>query len=158
MVGARSQDDDEAPPSVRVGHGGAGGAGEQGSLSADPWAKALGVPPTWEPPTWRGPRLRVLRGPESGRCFLLKGHPSDPERGWVLGRGEDVDIDLRRDARVDGQAVDLVRREKGFVLLPLRTAEARVSLNGRELDRGEGRTLVDKDLVGLGATLLLFRE
>lgn len=120
-------------------------------------ASGLGVPATWDAPAWSCPRLRVLHGPETGRSFLLRGRPSDPDRGWVVGRGEGADVSLDRDLHVEHQAVDIDRSDDGFELVDLRTAEGRVSLNGAELDRGERRQMEDQDLIGVGASLLLLR-
>lgn len=155
MVRSSAEKRDEVVTYVAAGQEGAEGPTE---LPLAPWIGAHGVPPSWDPPAWPGPRLRIVHGPDIGRCFHLRGRPNDPDRGWVMGSGDEVDIDLHRDAYVDGQAVDLDRSEGGFELVSLRTADERVSLNGRELERGDRRQLEDKDLVGLGSSLLVFRS
>lgn len=118
----------------------------------------LGAPPTWDPPSSAAPTLTVVHGAEIGRSFPLQGEPNQPARGWVIGQSPEVDIPLSWDPYVDAQAGEIERSGGSFRLIDLRVTERPVSLNGRVLERGETRELEDGDLVGVGRSLLCFRE
>jgi DNA-binding transcriptional ArsR family regulator len=117
----------------------------------------LGAPPTWDPPAMI-PSLTVVHGEEIGRSFALAGEPSFEHRGWVIGQGPNVDVPLAWDALVDDQAGEIEREGGEFRLIDLRSASRRLSLNGEELERGASRPIADGDLVGVGRSLLCFRE
>lgn len=116
------------------------------------------VPPTWDSPASGSPSLTVVHGGPLGRSFPLRGEPNDPGRGWVIGYGEDADIEVGQDRHVEAQAGDVERCRGTFQLVDLRTAERRLSVNGRALERGETRELEDGDLIGVGRSLLHFRN
>lgn len=113
----------------------------------------------WDPvPKRPGPHLVVVHGLEVGRRFGLGTLESDRPRGWILGSQEKADVRLPESEFVDGQAAEIERKEEDYTLLDLRSARARVSLNGDPLELGERRVLDHGDVVGVGRTLLSFRD
>lgn len=116
----------------------------------------LGAPPTWDAPE-TAPNLTVVHGAEIGLSFPLRGEPNIAGRGWILGSGSEADVQLDWDSHADPQTGEIERRGGSFRLIDLRASTHRVSLNGRELDRGEVREVTDGDLVGVGLSLLRFQ-
>lgn len=114
------------------------------------------TPPTWPPAPSDPPSLTVVHGTTLGRSFPLETDGSPSRRGWIIGRGDDVDVPLEEDPYVGPEAGEIVPREGRFELVDLRSSDRRVSLNGQPLDRGERRELSTGDLVGVGRSLLRF--
>lgn len=102
--------------------------------------------------------LTVVHGPAAGRRFALRGEPKNPERGWVIGRGDDVEVPLDRDPYVSRQAGDIEQSGETFYAVDLRTAKRRLSVNGLPLDRGERKALGEGDLIGAGRSVLEFHR
>lgn len=116
-------------------------------------------PITWEPePKGPGPHLVVVHGLEVGRRFRLGTLEADRRRGWVLGSQAKADVPLPGSQFVDDQAAEIEVDDGTYKLLDLRSARARVSLNGEQLDLGDRRELAHGDVIGIGHTQLLFRE
>lgn len=126
------------------------------SLSSPP--EELGAPPTWEPSPSGGPSLTVVHGAEIGRSFRLRGEPNFSDRGWVIGQAPDVDVPLDWDAYVGRQAGEIERVKGSFRVIDLRATERRLSVNGQALERGASQEITDGDLIGVGRSLLWFRE
>lgn len=117
------------------------------------------TPITWEPePGGPGPHLVVVHGLEVGRRFRLGTLEADRRRGWILGSKEKADVPLPESPFVDEQAAEIEVEDDVYKLLDLRSARGRVSLNGETLDLGERRVLRHGDVIGVGHTLLSFRE
>lgn len=116
------------------------------------------APPRWEPPPSETPSLTIIHGTTMGRSFTLEPGLGRPDRGWVIGRGEEVDVPLEEDPYVEPEAAEIDRREGDLELVDLRIADRRVSLNGERLDRGERRKISDGDLLGVGRTVLWYRS
>jgi DNA-binding transcriptional ArsR family regulator len=117
------------------------------------------APIEWEPePTGPGPHLVVVHGLEVGRRFRLGTLEADRRRGWILGSQPKADVPLPESRFVDDQAAEIEIQDDTYTLLDLRSARARVSLNGDRLGLGERRGLSHGDVIGVGHTQLLFRE
>lgn len=114
-------------------------------------------PVTWQPPTSEVPTLTVVHGTTIGRSFRLGTDSVSSRRGWIIGRGNGVDVPLDEDPYVEPEAGEIEPWEGRLELVDLRTADRRVSLNGQTLGRGERREISDGDLVGVGRSLLRFR-
>lgn len=114
------------------------------------------APITWTSGTGT-PRLLVVHGAQIGARFRLGRSPSTPGRGWVLGQSPKADFDLPWDPKVEEQAAEIVDSSDGYAIVDLRAATHRVSLNGRELDRGEKQGLEHGDVIGIGRSLLAFQ-
>lgn len=115
------------------------------------------TPPTWQPTAPGAPSLTVVHGTTVGTSFRLETDSVSSRRGWIIGRGDDVDVPLDEDPYVEPEAGEIERWEGRFELVDLRIADRRVSLNGQLLDRGERRELSEGDLVGVGRSLLRFQ-
>lgn len=116
-------------------------------------------PITWDPrPQGPGPHLVVVHGLEIGRRFRLGTLEADRRRGWIIGSQAKADVALPGSQFVDDQAAEIELQDGDYHLLDLRSARARVSLNGDRLGLGERRELDHGDVVGVGRTQLLFRE
>lgn len=115
------------------------------------------LPLTWEPAPTQAPSLTVVQGTRVGRSFALETDSVSSRRGWIIGRGDHVDVPLDEDPYVEPEAGEIDRWKGRFELVDLRTADRRVSLNGQTLDRGGRRKLTDGDLVGVGRSLLWYQ-
>lgn len=127
-------------------------------LSLSSPAEELGAPPTWEPSPAGTPSLTVVHGAEIGRSFRLHGEPKFPDRGWVIGQAPEADVRLDWDAYVGRQAGEIEREKGSFRVIDLRATERRLSVNGQALERGAAKEITDGDLIGVGRSLLWFRE
>ncbi|MCW2572613.1 MAG: domain containing protein [Frankiales bacterium] len=92
-------------------------------------------------------RLEVVSGSESGRVVQLTA-PS-----VVIGRGAEADVRLT-DTGVSRRHAELQVADDGVTLVDLRSTNG-TSVNGRRVDRV---TLTDGDRIGLGTTVLVFRQ
>lgn len=116
-------------------------------------------PITWDPaPEGPGPHLVVVHGLEVGRRFRLGTLEADRRRGWIIGSQPKADVALPESQFVDDQAAEIEVDGGTYSLLDLRSARARVSLNGDQLGLGERRELDHGDVIGVGHTQLLFRD
>lgn len=106
-------------------------------------------------------QLILIRGIREGRVFPL--HSKTEPMEWLIGRerqvgGEEVDVPLEYDLFISRKHAVLTREDGAF---KLRDAE---SLNGtilnwdRELRGGDEVELEHGDVIGVGRSLLLFRN
>ncbi|MDX1611748.1 MAG: helix-turn-helix domain-containing protein [Candidatus Thermoplasmatota archaeon] len=105
------------------------------------------------------PHMVLVHGLEVGRSFPL--NPLDlrgRERGWVIGTSQMADIPLRYDPYLEGQAAEVLHQEGSYEILDLRTSEVRTQVNWVPLERGATMRLEPGDVVGLGRSLLVFRN
>lgn len=104
-------------------------------------------------PVETGPLLLLVKGVEEGRVFPL--HERD---AWLIGRRRGADVPLDYDPFVSSENT-LIRRAAGaFTVEDLPVSRNGTSLNLRPLERGVPHPLRHGDLVGVGRSLLLFRE
>jgi hypothetical protein len=92
-------------------------------------------------------RLELVSGSESGRVVQLTG-PS-----VVIGRGTEADVRLT-DTGVSRRHAELQVADDGVTLVDLRSTNG-TSVNGQRVDRV---TLTDGDRIGVGTTVLVFRQ
>lgn len=127
-------------------------------LELDAPTDEMGAPPTWEQPPGGVPSLTVVHGAEIGRSFSLTDTPEIDDRGWVIGQAPAVDVALDWDPYVGRQAGEIERDHGSFRLIDLRASARRISVNGQVLERGESCEITDGDLIGVGRSVLWFRE
>lgn len=102
-----------------------------------------------------GPRVLVVKGRDEGRTIPLV---RADEAGWVIGRRPDCAISLDYDPYVSATHCEVVPQGGGtFSLLDLRTSKNGTLLNFERLERGAEAPLGHGDLIGVGASLLLFQ-
>lgn len=106
-----------------------------------------------------GPKLVLVHGVHEGRAYPLSRSDLDEPRGWIIGRGPDAHVRLDYDPYVSQENSEIVPTEDGgYELLDLRTSKNGTRLNWRQLAVGGEATLRSGDIVGVGRSLLLFRE
>lgn len=108
----------------------------------------------WTP----GPKLVLVRGVDEGRVHPLRRSDIDGDRGWVIGRADRADIQLDFDPYVSSENSEIVPTEDGHQLIDLRVSRNGTYLNWRKLPIGEPADLSSGDVIGVGRSLLLFRE
>lgn len=110
-------------------------------------------------PAWdEGPKLVLVHGVHEGRAFSLRHAELRPGRGWVIGRSPEAHVSLEYDPYVSTENAEILRVGNEFRLLDLRTAKNGTYLNWSRLPTGGEARLRTGDLIGLGRSLLLFRE
>ncbi len=110
-------------------------------------------------PAWPdGPKLVVAHGVREGRAFPLRLGDTSPPRGWIVGRSAAAAVCIDYDPFVSSENAEVLRGAAGWRLLDLRSARNRVALNWRRLTVGEEAALRHGDVIGVGRSLLLFRE
>lgn len=106
----------------------------------------------------RGARLVMVHGPREGQTFALDGRLLQPDRGWVIGRRRGLAVSLDHDPFVSQEHAEILLRGDRFEVLDLRTNKNGTELNWEQLPRGGSAQVSHGDIVGVGRTLLLFRE
>ena len=115
--------------------------------------------PDAEEAQWEeGPKLVVAHGVHEGRAFPLRSSQRPPGRGWVVGRGDDAQVPLEYDPYVSVENCEVVQVGRQFRVLDLRSAKNGTLLNWRRLPLGGEAPLRSGDVLGVGRTLLVFRE
>jgi DNA-binding transcriptional ArsR family regulator len=124
---------------------------------AEPSATAVapGLAAThWEP----GPKLVLVRGVREGRVFPLRHADLDGPRGWVIGRRDSCQVSLDYDPYVSTENAEIVRVGGSYRLLDLRLARNGTYLNWSRLPLGQDAPLRSGDIIGVGRSLLVFRD
>lgn len=101
----------------------------------------------------RGPALVLVHGLNRGRVHALA-PPGDP---WRIGRDPDLEIPLEYDPFVSEHHAEVVRDGGDHVLADAYSTNG-TYLNWEKLDRGGRRPLQAGDVVGIGKTLLVYRD
>jgi FHA domain-containing protein len=105
-----------------------------------------------------GPRLIMVHGPRDGYAYSLSAQDSSIV-SWVIGRRPGVAVCLDHDPFVSLDHAEVRSAESSdFVVADLKRSKNGTWLNWREMPRGGVATLRTGDVVGVGRTLLLFRE
>lgn len=117
--------------------------------------------PTWEQDPREGyeletPCLALVKGLDEGRVFPLD--PAGPGQRWVLGRRRGAEVVLDYDPFVSSENAVVRRRDGGFWIEDLPDSRNGTRLNFRPLPEGEPRPLSDGDAIGVGKSVLLFRD
>lgn len=105
------------------------------------------------PPMPETPALVLASGPYEGRAFALEG-PGP----WTLGRAEACDVSLTFDPFVSSENCRIVRDDVGLILHSAPGATNGTTVNWRHLRDGGSTPLKPGDTIGVGRTLLVFRE
>lgn len=127
------------------------------TVALDPNATE-GLPDAREASWESGPKLVLVHGVHEGRAFALKPSKTRPGRGWVIGRGTDCAVNLEYDPYVSVENSEIIAVGKQFRLLDLRSSKNGTFLNWRRLAVGGEAALRTGDVLGVGRSLLLFRE
>lgn len=106
----------------------------------------------------RGARLITVHGSVEGRTFPLESRGLGSDRGWVVGRRRGLAVSLEHDPFVSNEHAEVLLRGARFEVLDLRTNKNGTFLNWEALPRGGSAPLSTGDVIGVGRTLLLFRE
>ena len=107
--------------------------------------------------TWRpGPKLVIVHGVREGHVFDLDGHA--PDGVWSLGRAEDADASVVYDPFVSYRNAEIRRSNGGYSLRDVPGSKNGTSVNWRPIPRGGEVPLRNGDIVGVGRTLLVFRD
>lgn len=104
----------------------------------------------------QGPHLVLVRGVREGQVFPLGG--PEPEGGWLIGRRRDVAVSLDFDPYVSAAHARIVRREGRHFVADLLENRNGTLLNWQAMARGGIAPLKAGDLIGVGMSLLLYRE
>lgn len=105
------------------------------------------------------PRLTLVKGLHEGRSFPLTGPTRDgPERGWVIGRRSDLAVALDYDPFVSSQNSEVTLEGGAYRLHDLRSNRNGTYLNWQRLPKGGTAALTQGDVIGVGRSLLVFRE
>lgn len=102
-----------------------------------------------------GPHLVLVRGVREGQVFPLG---PEPEGGWLIGRRRDAAISLDFDPYVSSAHCRIVRREGRHFLADLLENRNGTLLNWQPMVRGGIAPLRAGDLIGVGMSMLLYRE
>lgn len=103
-----------------------------------------------------GPHLALVRGVREGQTFPLEdAAPHDPA---VIGRDADSDIALNYDAFVSSQHANVIESDEGFLVQDLEQNKNGTFLNWAKIEPGGVAPLSAGDVIGVGRSLLVFRE
>lgn len=127
------------------------------TVTLDPNATE-GLPDAPQAPWEEGAKLVLVHGVHEGRAFALKPSKTRPGRGWVLGRAPECAVPLEYDPYVSHENAEIVAVGRQYRLLDLRSSKNGTFLNWRRLPIGGEAPLRSGDVIGLGRSLLLFRE
>ncbi len=108
------------------------------------------------PPMTDDPHLALVRGVEEGRVFPLD--PDDPGSRFVIGRSAGADVALDYDGYISKEHAHVLIKPDGFFLRDLPSNKNGTFLNWRRMERGGLAPLGAGDVVGVGRSLLVFRE
>jgi DNA-binding transcriptional ArsR family regulator len=101
-----------------------------------------------------GPRLILVKGLDEGRMWRLdQAHETE----WHLGRARHAQIRLDYDPFVSSEHARLVREDGCFRLEPAPASVNPTRVNFEPV-RGAAAELADGDTIGVGRSILLFRE
>lgn len=109
--------------------------------------------PTSGPLRPTGPKLALVNGPGERRVYHLGGQPGP----WRIGRHADCAIQLDYDPYVSMGHAEVTRQGKAFTLRDL-ASRNQTTVNWEGLPQGGSCPLVHGDLIGVGRSLLVFRD
>lgn len=104
-----------------------------------------------------GPCVVMVKGPEEGWITTLDAtRKTSPE--WILGRNRAADIILDHDLYVSSKNTAIAFKNGGHFIRDLPSSRNGTLLNFQELPKGHEERLQGGDLIGVGQTILMFRE
>lgn len=101
-----------------------------------------------------GPRLVLVHGVYEGKQYAL----DVAQQAWIIGRKAGLPVSLDYDPFVSLENAVVERAEGGFAVRDLAGSKNGTFVNWTRLGRGASRRLERGDLVGVGRSLLLFRD
>lgn len=110
--------------------------------------------PLWE----EGLKVVIVRGVQEGKAFSLRHGALKSPRGWVIGRSPEAHVCLEYDPFVSMENSEIIKVGDTYRLLDLRNARNGTFLNWKRLPVGGEAPLAGGDIVGVGRSLLLFRQ
>lgn len=105
-----------------------------------------------------GARFIVVHGATEGVVFPIEERARQGPRGWVIGRRRGLAVSLDYDPFVSQEHAEVVREGERLAISDLSANKNGTTLNWEPLPRGGSRVLAHGDVVGVGRTLLLFRD
>lgn len=106
-----------------------------------------------------GPKVVVVRGTQEGKALPLLPSALAPPRGWVIGRSPRCSVRLEYDPYISTENSEIVPEPGGgYRLMDLRTSRNGTFLNWQRLPIGGEVKLRGGDIIGVGRSLLLFRQ
>lgn len=104
----------------------------------------------------KGPRLILVAGVYEGRAFPLPGAGRDA--AWIIGRRDGAEVRLDYDPFVSSENTRIAFTGGRYFVEDIPTARNGTLLNYEPVPRGSRVALQNGDLVGVGRSLLLFRD
>lgn len=104
------------------------------------------------------PALVLVRGLDEGVAFPLTDATCDASGRWLIGRRRGLPVSLHYDPFVSGVHAAVQKGRAGLEVLGLPEGRNGTFVNFKPLHRGLARTLRTGDVVGVGKSLLLYRE
>jgi DNA-binding transcriptional ArsR family regulator len=105
----------------------------------------------------RGPRLVLVHGVYEGKVFPLE-EATAQAGAWLVGRREGLAVSLDYDPYVSLENAAITRREGAYRVADLKASKNGTSVNWAPLARGGQRALESGDIIGVGRSMLVFRE
>lgn len=105
-----------------------------------------------------GAHLVLVHGVDRARCIPLRSSNIEAGRGWVIGSGPGSDVQLEHDPFLKDKHCEIVPEGDGYRLIDLRVSRAGTWLNWDKLELGGDRPLETGDIIGIGRSLLVFRQ
>lgn len=102
------------------------------------------------------PHFVISRGVQEGKAMVLDWY--GVKDAWTIGRDPECDIALDYDAFVSAEHAEVRHEEGRFVLVDNPANTNGTFLNWEPLDEGEAVEIATGDVVGVGMSLLVFRE
>ena len=112
------------------------------------------APPPFKVEPTDGPHLVLMRGADEGRVFHLR---KPPEGGWVIGRSRLAGVCLDYDSGVAPEHARLAVSKGRHEVADLGTTNG-TWVNWRRLPPEGSRPLAHGDVLGVGTSLLLYRD
>lgn len=105
---------------------------------------------TWAP----GPKLVLVSGPLEGAVFPLR----SPQASWSLGRGRAAGVQLDYDPYMSVEHAEVSRDKESWFIRDLPRSKNGTSVNFAPLAKGAWVPLQTGDIIGVGRSLMVFRE
>lgn len=105
-----------------------------------------------------GPLLVIVRGLQEGTTYPLHDAACTTPGRWVLGRKRGVPVCIDYDPYVSAENTEFARRGEKIVVRSMPASRNGTRVNWRLLGPDEAESLRHGDVIGVGKTLLLFRE
>lgn len=105
-----------------------------------------------------GPKLILVHGVKEGRAFPLRAAALTEDRGWIIGRAATSAVCLDYDPYISHEHAEVSLAGAGFQVTALPEARNGTRLNWLPVPPGATVALAAGDVLGVGNSLLVFRE